>query len=104
MEPVVTVASVHQWDGEMSQREAPGGLVSLAAILPKLTGLKVRWLKSPALESGLRSRFQLCNFEKINKPPWASVSPTVKCVCHEFIGTCGKTGSAVSKALAHSRL
>ena len=48
MEPVVTVASAHQWDGEKNQREAPGGLVSLAAVLPKLTGLKVRWLKLPA--------------------------------------------------------
>lgn len=60
MEPVVTVASAHQWDGEKNQREAPGGLVSLAAVLPKLTGLKVRWLKLPALESGLRSPVFSC--------------------------------------------
>lgn len=47
--------------------------------------------------------FPAMQFGKINKPPWASVSPTVKWKCQDFIGASGKIGRAVSKALVQNR-
>ncbi|KAI4534066.1 hypothetical protein MG293_014926 [Ovis ammon polii] len=90
LEPVVTVASTHQWDGETSQREAPGGLLSLAAILPKLNGLKIRdlWenrksrVKSTCTQQVMKRQFSSPPSER--RPGWG------KLILHPLAeGPCG---------------
>lgn len=59
----------YQWDRERSQREASRAPISLIGISYKHTGLEVKWLKSPALESGLTSPFPSCaTVGKLNLP------------------------------------
>lgn len=86
------MASTHQWDGETSQREAPGGLSVLPPSCLSSMGSRYKvWLKSPALESGLRSPVSSCaTLRKLISLPGPHSFPTVKCVRPQLHRTCGK--------------